>query len=349
MTSPTGAWDLPGLDRWLTDLAERLCRGLLLLPPLAGAPEGVVHALVARCRDLRDRRDIRCAAADCRPPAAILAAALDCPPTLDALVAPACDQRLAVLDLALDPAGPDAPWPTFLRRFAQARRAAPGLCILVPDRPPALAGGDLPCAGDWREGLSRGDRVIWAEKHLPHGRSGLAAELAVALAVELCAWRLDLAAELARAGLDDLTRPLAWLGRRRVEPAAEPGRWEACPLALYRAGEIRQLERRIWRAQLSVFFPMLEERRLELIDRHRKRLRIDEHLLSLGVNSVEEIELGALRFQLRSVLDRRDADRLDVLSRLRNRLAHRQPGAPEDCRAVLATAEPLPRPDPPRP
>ncbi|WP_144079657.1 hypothetical protein [Rubellimicrobium thermophilum] len=96
------------------------------------------------------------------------------------------------------------------------------------------------------------------------------------------------------------------------------------------------MPRRVWRAQLATFFPTLEEARLALIDRHRPRLRIDDHLRALGATSVEEIELGALCHQLRKALDRREAARLEILARLRNRLAHRQPGAPEACLSLLA-------------
>ncbi|WP_136646417.1 hypothetical protein [Tabrizicola sp. YIM 78059] len=340
MTAQASPWDLPGLDGWLEDLSEQLRRGLLLLPPMAVAPIGLVDALVARCRGLHDCGEIRCDARDCRQPAAILAEPLGCTPTLDALASPACDQQLVILRLADGLPAQGKSWLTFLRRLAQARREKPGLCVLVPDAPAALCGQDLPCAEDWRYSLSRGDRVIWAEEHLPRGRSGLAAELAVALAVELCGWRLDLAAELARASVEDLIRPLDWLARRGSDSAAETGKGDACPLALYRGGDSAQLRRRVWRAHLFTFFPRLEEQRLDFIDRYRKRLRVDEHLRSLGVTSVDDIELGALRHQLRGALDRGDADRLEALARLRNRLAHRQPGDPEDCRTVLAIKDP---------
>ncbi|MCX7645359.1 MAG: hypothetical protein N2Z62_08705 [Rhodobacteraceae bacterium] len=342
MTAQASPWDLPGLDRWLVGLAERLSCGLLLLPPMAAAPEGLIKALLARCRGLHNCGEIHCDSKTAQPPATILAAALNCKPTLDALASSACDQQLVILCLADGLPAQVPSWLTFLRRLAQARREAPGLCVLVPDAPAALCGQDLPCAEDWRRSLSRGDRVIWAEEHLPRGRSGLAAELAVALAVELCGWRLDLAAEMARASIDDLSRPLEWLARRRIDTAAETAKGDdACPLALKKAGDIARLQRRIWRAQLFAFFPQLEEQRLELIDRYRERLRIDEHLRSLGVTSVEEIELGALRHQLRGALDRAAVDRLEALARLRNRLAHRRPAEPEDCKKLLGITLPV--------
>lgn len=337
MTAPADPWTLPGLDRWLEDLAERLGLGLLLVPPMPAAPPGLVEGLIARCRGLGDRQDICCDAAETGPPADILAKAVGCAPSVEALASAACDQQLVVLRLAPGATGQIAPWQTFLGRLARARRDSPGLCLLVVEAPAALRGPDLPWADDWRGSLGQGDRVIWAEKHLPRARNGLAAELAVALAVELCGWRLDLAADLAQASLDDLADPLGWLARRRdADGLAEgDGAGTGCPIALHRNGERAALQRRVWRAQLATLFPALEEARLDLIDRHRRRLRVDDHLRSLGVTSVEEIELGALRHQLHGALDRREANRLESLARLRNRLAHRQPGAPEDCRVLL--------------
>lgn len=338
MTELPDPWDLPGPDSWLGELAERLASGLLLLPAMATAPPGLVAALLARCPGVQDRREISSGPGETRAPAALLGEAICCPPTLEALASPGCDRQLVILRLAPEAAAPGAAWPLFLRRFAEARRRAPGLCLLLPEAPAGLCTGDLPCASDWRASLSRGDRVIWAEEHLPRGRTGLAAELAVALAVELCVWRLDLAAALARAGTEDLLRPLDWLARRREGAAADAGGPEACPLALLQSGRTGQLRLRLWRAQLMTFFPALEELRLDFIGRHRGRLRLDAHLRALGVGSVDEIELGALCYQLRGALRRQEADRLEALARLRNRLAHRQPGEAEDCRALLEAA-----------
>jgi hypothetical protein len=337
MTTLGDPWNLPGPDRWLEDLAERLGLGLLLVPPMPGAPPGLIEGLIARCRSLHDRQDICCDAAETRQPAAILAKAVDCAPSLDALASAACDQQLVVLRLAPGATGQIAPWQTFLGRLAEARRNSPGLCLLVAEAPAALRGPDLPWADDWHGSLGRGDRVIWAEEHLPRARNGLAAELAVALAVELCGWRLDLAADLAQASLDDLADPLGWLARRSDDDASaeDDGAGTGCPIALHRIGDRAALQRRVWRAHLATLFPALEEARLDFINRYRKRLRVDDHLSSLGVTSVDEIELGALRRQLHGALDRREANRLESFARLRNCLAHRQPGAPEDCRLLL--------------
>lgn len=71
------------------------------------------------------------------------------------------------------------------------------------------------------------------------------------------------------------------------------------------------------------------------VERYRKMLQVDEHLKRLGVESVEELELGALEWQLSRKLDRREANRLAALARVRNALAHRKPAFSEDVRLLL--------------
>ncbi|MSU90741.1 hypothetical protein GE300_14135 [Rhodobacteraceae bacterium 2CG4] len=214
-----------------------------------------------------------------------------------------------------------------------ARSIALHPALLVTDLPPELAIQVDPLSLSWRTGLRRGDRVIWAEEHLPATREGLAADLAVAIAVELCGWRLDLAAALVQAGLEDLAAPVAWLSRRAEAPIA--GLEPPCPLAVLADNGCNDLHQRLWKAQLAALFPEIENRRLGIVSTHRSRLRLDDHLRCLGVASIEEIELGALRYQLRRYLNRTESERLDALARARNALAHRQPLNREDILLLL--------------
>lgn len=330
MSANQDPWTLPGLGRWLERLLQRLDCGLAVLPPDPGRPPGFDGALRGRLRV----HPVEVRAGSGQSPAAAMAEAFGAAPTLDALLNPVLDQELAIIRLSEIGPNDVAAWSVFLGRFAAARasgRAGPAL--LATDPPPDLAVPDQARHRSWRTGLRRGDLVIWAEGHLPATRDGLAADFAVALAVELCAWRLDLAASLVQAGLDDLADPLDWLSRRAEEPlrAHEPDG----PLAALAATRKDELRARIWKAQLSALFPELEARRLRLVATHRSRLRLDDHLRGLGVTSIEEIELGALRFQLRQSLARKDSETLDILVRARNALAHRQPVRPDDAVQLL--------------
>jgi hypothetical protein len=259
-------------------------------------------------------------------------------PTLDALLNPVLEQELAIIFLSAVGPSDLAAWSVFLERFAAARatgRAGPAL--LVADLPPDLATPADATPQSWWTGLRRGDRVIWAEEHLPATRDGLAADLAVLLAVELCASRLDLAAALVQAGLDDLAddlaEPVAWLSRRTETSIL--GLDPPCPLAVLAQNRKNDVHQRIWKSQLATLFPEIESRRLEIVIAHRSRLRLNDHLRGLGVTSIEEIELGALGFQLRRYLTRPESERLDLLARARNALAHRQPVNPEDTLELL--------------
>lgn len=331
MTPGPDPWKLPGPGRWLDTVAGLLSHGAVVLPVDPGRPSGVVRALRDHLR--MNPFDTRAGAG--QSPAATLSDAFGTAPTLEGLLNPALDQDLAIVTLAGLGQGDMAGWSVFLERFAAARAAGRGgPALLFVDPPAGLTAPPQTLAESWRATLRRGDLVIWAEEHLPATRDGLAAELAVALAVDLCGWRLDLAAALVQAALRDLAAPLDWLASRGEAPTA--GADPPCPLALLAAGGRADLQRRVWKAQLVALFPALEEWRLEIVGRHRDRLAIDDHLRSLGVTSVEEIELGALGFQLQRSLSRAEADRLRLLARARNRLAHRRPVEPDDALPLLA-------------
>jgi hypothetical protein len=187
--------------------------------------------------------------------------------------------------------------------------------------------------------------TIWADLHAPLDRKEPLASLSAALAVDLCGWRLDLAAGIARASDADLADPLGWLAVQ-AEAGVEvmggycglSGESIACPLRLLHEGRSGELDRRLWRAQLAAIFPWLEEQRQGAIDRHRRRLGIDDFLRRRGITAIEDIELGGIARQLSGRIPRSDADRLNALSRMRNALAHRTPVAAGDLAAALAPA-----------
>lgn len=136
-----------------------------------------------------------------------------------------------------------------------------------------------------------------------------------------------------RSGLDDLADPVAWLRRRNEMPIT--GATPRCPLDCLRSKDAAELDRRVWRAQLSTIFPEIESQRLAIVAKHRSSLRVDDHLRERGVSSVEEVELGALYFQLRRVVTRAEAERLELLARARNSLAHRVPVSARDTSLLL--------------
>lgn len=330
MTAGVIPWTLPGLSRWLDGLAQKLAEGVAVLSVDASEPPGLLDALATHLPSTPIEIE---PSPDCAPATAI-AEALDVQPTLESLLSHELLEHTVVVSLTTNIRVSLDEWRTFLFRYAVARASSsPGPALLVLEPPSGL---DVPREirpDAWRKALRRGDRVIWAEEHLPANREGLTGEFAISLAVELCGWRLDLSAALTQAGIDDLAAPIEWL-RGRIE-APIRGIEPSCPLACLADQNLAALHSRVWRAQLAAIFPVLEEQRLELVSRHRSRLQLDQHLRDLGVASVEEIELGALRHQLSRHLSRPEAERLDLLARARNALAHRQPISPEDASKLL--------------
>jgi hypothetical protein len=87
----------------------------------------------------------------------------------------------------------------------------------------------------------------------------------------------------------------------------------------------QELQRRVWRAQIAVLFPLLEQQRLLLIDELRPMLRPEDRSYGSGVRecrSVRELELSQILGQVRGRVDHALRRRLQTLVRARNSLAH---------------------------
>lgn len=326
-------WILPGPSIWLERISAQLDHGLARIAVDPAMPQGLVEALLDR--DSR-RHATSMTARPGQTPAVVLAEGFGSgvAPQLDALLRPELENELAIVTLARLGSEDLRNWRIFLDRFFKARsEGAPGPALLLPEAPAELSSGEAGALMSWRASLRRGDLAIWAEEHLPETRTGVLAELVVAMAIRLCEWRLDLAAELTRAGFEDLTSPLDWL---KARPEAEIlGGDPACPLELARGGRIDQLSRRIWLAQLTALFPKLEQERLDLVERYKGRLRVGPQLEAQGVETVEELELGAISYQLWPVLGAAERNCLAALARIRNALAHRKTADTADIRALL--------------
>lgn len=324
------AWSLPGLVRWKEQIEAHLHSGLAVVPTEPSCDPNLFDTLVDGFGGSSVSISVSCG----RAPATAIGDAFRQPPTLDALKDPTLDGHLGFIDLRGTDQATVNGWVIFLKRFCVQRSSwglGPSFLVLWPSGSYVMPG--VADVEPWHRQLRRGDLVIWAEEHLPRAREGVLEHLAVMLAVELCGWRLDLAAALVQAALSDLADPLDWLSRRteRVVRDTKP----TCPLAARDAGLHDELRLRVWRAQLASLFPELETVRIDVVSRNRSRLVIDERLRALGVTSVDEIEFGGLRHQLRHHLKRPQADELELLARARNALAHRRPIDPDDLKGLV--------------
>ncbi|MFC3086707.1 hypothetical protein [Tabrizicola soli] len=333
-------WALPAPGQFLAEAEAAALRGGAVLALDASTPRGLAAELSRRFQSSHSAHRLQPQSGI--PPLPALADLVGCEGGLGVLVA-AADQVVIVEGDDLPFADLEA-WKIFLHRFGRERaQVGNGLAILFLG--PAGFGAEGLGRIEWTGRMRRLDAMIWAEFHVPSGRSGLFQDLAVNLAAELCGWRLDLIADLVTQREEDILSPLGWLRRnadRRQDFEVNYGtRGFYCPVHLLFSGQMKEIELRIWRAQLSALFPWIEEHRLRIIDRYRKFLRIDDHLRKLQVNDVENIELGALRFQLRPYLPRNELEHIEALASMRNDLAHRKPVDPQKFRRALEISDTL--------
>lgn len=333
MTLTSTVWRLPSATAFVDDVEMLLEQGLLLVPGDRAMPSDLDGAV----RERLQRRSWVVEHLHPKPadlPASTIAGVLGGIPTLEGLLSNALTDHVVIVDLGSPGAACDE-WKVFLQRFHQARvQQGSGLGLLLTEVPSAWSSGTPLPVLSWGDRLRRLDVTIWADIHSPADRADPLATLASALAVELCAWRLDLAAAIAGAPKEDLLNPAGWLRRRDERPVTGGrhfgSRKVECPLALLAEGRTPELDQRIWRAQLAAFFPWLEELRLDLVRKHRSKLRLDEHLRKLGARDAEDIELGPMFFQLRGRLAGNEGRLLQALVHIRNDLAHGRPATPHD-------------------
>lgn len=243
-------------------------------------------------------------------------------------------------------------WRGFLRSFAHASRNAEATA-----RPPTfllplcgagfdvsdLAEPSISCR-EFRDVVDRDDlHVLVLQSRKVRRRRRVIRALMANTVAQVAQWDHVLAGVLLESGPEAALQPRATLKRYAAErgwTAETPERWEAGTLdgpreqpvvhsaLLLVQGRERDLNRRLWAAQAAVLLPLLEERRLELVDRNRHRLdRLPLETEYGVIETPEDMEFGALvlyfsrhREGSRGVLG--PADRL---RRFRNKLAHFRP------------------------
>ncbi|WP_147335669.1 hypothetical protein [Pseudotabrizicola alkalilacus] len=287
-------------------------------------PSGVTEQLLQRFQDSYTANEL--SPAQGITPLLSIVDLVGCDKNLAAVVA--ADNHVVIVDGRKLPMADLAEWKVFLHRFSLARAPLEGgLAVLF------LAPKGFSVEGqtrvEWAGRLKRIDAIIWAEFHVPSGRSTLFQDLAVNLATELCGWRLDLIADLVTQREEDIVHPYGWMSRNLDRASSFEGsfgtRTFSCPLHLSSSLQGKECDQRIWKAQLASIFPWIEEHRIRIVERYKKFLRIDDRLRQLKVFEVENIELGALTYQLRQHVPRNEFEHMEALASMRNDLAHRKP------------------------
>jgi hypothetical protein len=181
--------------------------------------------------------------------------------------------------------------------------------------------------------------------HLFHNKRmpWLYRRLMVAIGTELATTDPQLACELAQADLRLMLDPLQLLKRLALardwtaDQAAAPdwargmvddldGEPVVHSAVLAVNGGNGQINRRIWRGQVGVLFPFIEERRLDLLDELKRHLTVPFQTCFGTITDMRDLELGHMLYQVRGVrLPQRTARQLRCLKDCRDCLAHMEP------------------------
>lgn len=187
---------------------------------------------------------------------------------------------------------------------------------------------------------------------LPRASRPLQGRLVAAVAVETAAWDVTLMDRLTALPVEQAVRPdvcaAAWDDGRISRWRGTTASWNAgslddwggeaaahpCWLA---ANAPAALVKRVWRGQLAALLPWVEQQRVALIERFRRRLRPD---LERSGGDVDLLDWGPLCVQVKA-MDERIAAPLTHFRRLRNELAHGRPATWPEVAACLNSAPQL--------
>ena len=193
----------------------------------------------------------------------------------------------------------------------------------------------------WESVVERHDIVLYVGELLRkrlHG--GLLRETMTAICAELAGTDGELATHLSRIRLEDCLAPrerLVDIGRKRGWDAIDPlkrswhtGMWENWSsgarlnsVAVALQNDHREIRRRIWRGQVGVIFPFIEEKRAELVELLGPRLALPVTTLAGEIDSAADLEIGQLRWCVRDLrLSSRTKSVLNRLVGIRHSLAH---------------------------
>lgn len=103
-------------------------------------------------------------------------------------------------------------------------------------------------------------------------------------------------------------------------------------LYLLKNGRRSEVERKVWKAQLQTFFPLLEEKRLEYVDKYKRELSsiitnnvVLDNFTGKSITDTVELEIGPLFYCMkkdRPAFVRDDFDDVEFMAEIRNLLAH---------------------------
>jgi hypothetical protein len=261
-----------------------------------------------------------------------------------------CSRVISLEDIA------EADWPEWSQFFVEYERVsravqecrrtsfivkAEGAGALLPM--PAGVGLSTRRWDDW---LHRNDMFLFGAACVHERETGLETDLVTALVSALAGWDPDLCERLAERELAELIRPAGLLEEFASERGWAFSSWDpsdACwaiglwhtylglqrphtSFAAFLNGS-RFIDNLIWRAEIGVLMPYIEEKRRQLIEQYRAHLKVPFETKFGVIDEVYDLEIGHVEFLLsRSLaLSKRQLLFVSQLKEARNTLAHLSP------------------------
>jgi hypothetical protein len=252
-------------------------------------------------------------------------------------------------------------WRYFIERYADAVRSQPEyergvLCLVVEGMAPEMfPKGDVALSIHlWKNAIMELDMLAWLHHLMGQQpqQGGTQRRLKLRHALMLVGYDPQLAFEAVDHNLELLTSPSAWLASiasardwtNDTEICWEKG---TCDLieglrtvhpAILSIKDTAQADiaRLVWRAQIGVLFPLIEEERIRFLKEYSAMLRVP-HDTGHGsvIKKKEDLEIGHIHYQLRSRVDTNEEKRLRLLRDIRNALAHCVPVNPQKLQNLL--------------
>ena len=252
-------------------------------------------------------------------------------------------------------------WKSFLAEYAEVVRRRPDtdrglICAFLEGEPLSIFPADDVALSVrlWSGRVAEFDLVGWLYLHSHRTRIGrpLNSRLRMRLGVELMGFDATLAPRVADLDLETLSNPKGWLddvARERDWSNDIPREWHTGTLdlidgtenihpAILAFGERGRdlLADRVWRAQVGVLLPMIEEERTRLSREYVKILSVPfETPAGAIITSVEDLEIGHICHQLRGRISNPEHRHLVRLRNARNALAHHEPLSADELHAIM--------------
>ena len=359
-------WNLPGPLAYITGIEKALRDGcnVISATPIHWVT-GFAEAL--RCRFVDDGWTVRGPLQDgLGNPLDFLYQALDAPDigsnrrSIAALLSNLEPGALVIIDSL--PHDHWVEWKLFLSEYEAASRGVPRserpLLLVVTSGVPLAELGDDGAAlkiFPWQNVIGEFDMLLFVlPSIISTTRRSRSVRLQARIIARLAMWDFDLAMQLSRCNGSLLFEPvkaLQWAMETLVPASGMIGTWESGGRML--VDDIQQehsyllladpvghekLSLRLWEAQASDLFPLIEKKRHELAQHMRPFVRLPIRLGEQSFSDIDELEIGQLAFlshslSLKSSL-RKSAE---LLRRCRNKLAHMEPLSHSESHDISST------------